>query len=199
MPWIHLFPSPACNLNCSYCTQKIVWKSKVSQDFLQDPKLLDFISRIPPTHIYLSGGEPLIHPGIKEFVPLAGKCGHKISFDTNISISMKKLESFLSSWNPEHIGFINISHHLVCGISLEYIESRVQLLKNAGIKHFVKYVGVPEMFPQIEKNMKYLKDRGTGASVTILQGDWKGRNLPAEYTFDETIKLLDLVTLNTHG
>jgi len=171
----------------------------VSGDFLQDPALLDFVGRISPTHFYLSGGEPLIHPGIKEFIPLAGRFGHKISIDTNLHVSKKRLEDYLSCWDPEWLGFINISHHLVCNISMEIIESRFRMLEEAGIGHFVKYVGVPEHLPVIERNMKYLKDRGTGAAVSILQGKWKGKTYPAEYTPDETVRLLNLVTLKTHG
>ncbi len=199
MPWIQLFASPACNLKCDYCSQQSVRRHKVTHDFLQDPELLEFICRIPPTHIYLSGGEPLIHPGTKEFISLAGRRGHKISIDTNLMISGKKIEELISSWDPDWIGIVNVSHHLICGITLEDIESRIRPLKEADIKHFVKYIGVPEHFPLIERYMNVLKDRGTGAAVTVMQGNWKGRTIPEEYSLDETITLLDLVTLNTHG
>ncbi|MCK4828711.1 4Fe-4S cluster-binding domain-containing protein, partial [bacterium] len=63
MPWIHLFASPACNLNCEYCTQGTIRTNKVSEDFLENHALLELISQIPPTSFYISGGEPLIHPG----------------------------------------------------------------------------------------------------------------------------------------
>jgi organic radical activating enzyme len=130
-----------------YCTQRIARTSKVTSDFLHDQQLLEFISGIPPTHIFLSGGEPLIHPGIDEFIILASKCGHKISLDTNLAIPIKKLETLLSQWDPDCFGHVNISQHIVCGITLEYILPRVRLLKDAGIRNFVKYIGVPGIYP----------------------------------------------------
>lgn len=199
LPWIQLFASPACNLKCEYCSQQNVRTHGVKDDFLQNSELIEFIKKIPPTHIYLSGGEPLIHPGVKDFIAIAGKCGHKTSIDTNLHISKKRLEDYLSNIDPEWLGFINISHHLICNIKMETIDSRVRMLEDAGISHFVKYVGVPEHLEIIERNINSLKDRGTGAAVSILQGIWNGRVLPAEYTLDETVKLLNMVTLHTHG
>jgi len=199
MPWIHLFASPACNLNCEYCTQHAVRTNKISDDFLKNNELLEFINRIPPTSIYLSGGEPLIHSGIEDFITIAGRCGHKIAIDTNISVSLKRLEYLLGRWDPEYFSFINISHHIICNISLDYIVDRAKLLKQAGIGNFVKYVGVPEFLGQIEMNIRMLKEQGIGATATILQGNWKGRTLPRDYTLDEAYRLCNLVSLNTWG
>lgn len=199
MPWIHLFASPFCNLKCPYCSQRQVWSSKFKNDFLQDAELLNLFARIPPTHIYLSGGEPLIHPGVKNFVTHVGRHGHVVSIDTNIHQPIKRLEKLLSAWNPAYLGFVNISHHFLCGIPLDKIIERGRLLQQADIPFFVKYVGVPEAFSEIEENMKRLRDIGIGAAVTILQGQWKGRQLPEQYTLEEAIKLLNLVTFYTHG
>ncbi len=199
MPWIHLFASTYCNLKCPYCSQGNNRLDSFSSDFLKDKSLIEFIESIPETSIYLSGGEPLIHEGVETFVTMAGKRGHRVSFDTNLVLPLKRLEALLSTWNAKHLGFFNISHHYKCNISLDYILERVKLLQSAAVPLFVKYVGVPEDFDAIESMMKSLQERDVGVAVTILQGAWQGRVLPSEYTLDEVIRLLNMVTLCTHG
>jgi len=199
MPWFCFTPSTACNIKCSYCSQSDVRTNTISTDLLQDKTLLEFISYIPPTHLFISGGEPLILPGMREFVNFASGYGHKISFDTNLCIPVKKLEDYLSYWSAESMCYWNISHHLVCDIKLEYIMERVALLQERGISNFVKYVGVPEMLPQIKQNMIKLMDKGIGAAVTIIYGNWLGKRMPGDYTIEESVELLDMVTLNTFG
>ena len=55
------------------------------------------------------------------------------------------------------------------------------------------------MLPQIRENMLYWRDVGIGSAVTLLQGNWKGGTFPRDYTLEQIIALLELVTLNTHG
>lgn len=199
MPWIQLFASTACNLKCEYCSQSHNHHKAVTSNILRDSVVLEFVESIPPTHFYVSGGEPFIHDGVADFVNLAGSHGHVVSFDTNIVINKDRLEKLLADINLDYVGFINISHHLVENISLEYIVDRAEIIRSAGIGQFVKYVGVPEFITDIETNMRILRDKGIGAAVTILQGPWRGRNLPDEYTPEEMYRLLNLVTTYTHG
>ncbi len=198
-PLIHVHASPACNLKCTYCTIGDILTDRVTRDFLPDGGLLDVLERIPPTHIYLSGGEPLFHPSTREFVAHAGRNGHRVTFDTNLVINRKKLGSFLEYWNPDWIGYFNISHHILSNVRFEKLLERVQLLRAHGIPFYVKYIGAPESFADIEYNMKTLRDEGFGAAVTILYGPWSGRFLPRDYTTDEVLRLLELVTMNAHG
>ncbi len=203
MPYLQLFCSPVCNLNCKYCSNRKRKQQGEGENkdfnFLKSKDLHNFIKNIPPTHLYVSGGEPLIHPGIKEFVLMAGESGHKISFDTNFSLSRNRLYELFTAWDPEYIGFVNISHHLVCNISFKDMEKRVTMLKDMSFPHFVKYVGVPELRFDIEKYLNRWKENKTGAAVTVLQGKWNGRTLPENYTSKEVLHFLKMITLNTHG
>lgn len=199
MPWLHLFASPACNLRCEYCSQGSVRKARVSDDFLQDKALLTAVDKMPPTHFYLSGGEPFIHPGVKDFVRHAGRKGHVISFDTNFTLPLSTLEKLFDVFDPNSVGFVNISHHIVSGVSLPYMLERAEMLRKRGIPFFIKYVGVPEHLAAIAQNMRILRSEKIGAMATLVQAQWHGRTLPAEYTDDEILALIDLVTLKTHG
>ncbi|MBI5057045.1 MAG: hypothetical protein HZB61_10565 [Nitrospirae bacterium] len=137
MPWFCFTPSIACNIKCSYCSQSDVRTNTISTDLLQDKTLLDFISYIPPTHLFISGGEPLILPGMREFVNFASGYGHKISFDTNLCIPLKKLEDYLSFWSPESMCYWNISHNMVCDIKLEYINGKSEFLGAESVVEFI--------------------------------------------------------------
>ena len=205
MPWIQLFASPACNLRCPYCSSPANWR-RVGQpddinaaDAFQKAVVLELVERIPPTSFYLSGGEPLIHPGVEDFVSRAITRGHVISFDTNLCVPVEKLAALFDAWDPAHVGFVNVSHHIAAGITFDYLVKRVDVVRERRLPHFVKYVGVPEHSGQIDALMRRWRDVGTGTAITILQGDWHGRRLPEENTLDEVLFILEHVTLGVHG
>lgn len=198
-PLIHVNASPACNLKCTYCSMGDLLTDRITRDFLGDAEHLDFLARIPPSHIYVSGGEPLIHPGIREYVAHAGRNGHRVTFDTNLVINLKKLDSLLEYWEPDWIGYFNVSHHILSNVPLENVLERGRMLRARGLPFYVKYIGAPECFDAIEHNMNALRDEGFGAAVTILYGRWDGRFLPGDYTLDEVLRFLGLVTVCAHG
>lgn len=199
MPFILLCGSTWCNLNCPYCSQAHIRTDECRDEFFNNTELCSWMKVIPPTHLYLTGGEPLIQPGVDDFVIAAADCGHVVSFDTNICIPVTQLRRFLDTWRHVHIGVFNISHHMILGITLDYILERVELLREYSRALFVKYVGVPEVFPVIRQNMEVLRKKGVGAMVTALLGSWKGCTLPHDYTYEETRDLLDMVMLGTHA
>jgi hypothetical protein len=164
-------------------------------DFFQDPELLKFIENIPPTHLMLSGGEPLIHPGVKELVKKGGRLGHKFSFTTNLCIPLNDLTELLDYWEYDSIGSFMISHHHVAGISFDYIQKRVDLLSERGINVYVKYICVPEFFNDIDRDIKKWQQKGVNSGGSALFGVWNGKYYPADYTLDEAIKVLTQVNI----
>lgn len=203
LPFIQFFPSLYCNLKCPYCSQVDVRKDRIpSSSLYTNRDFLGLVERLPQTHFYISGGEPLIQPGLQDFLAVAAANGHRVSFDTNGVVGLSSLEKILDRFSPGLWGFFNISHHLLAGVPLATIQSRVALLRRAGIPHFVKYIGTPGEIDAIAQDMDILRDEGTGVMVTILETyspPWQGRNFPRDYTDDELLKLLNLVTLNTHA
>ena len=111
MPTIHLFASPACNLECPYCSQIDGRTSLSFQDILFDQDFIERVSRWQPTHFYVSGGEPFIHKGLFSFLQIAYKAGHIISFDTNGVVPLPELKKIITSFPASFWGFFNISHH----------------------------------------------------------------------------------------
>ncbi len=202
LPTMQLFSSTYCNLACPYCSQGDVRKSRAEEDMLNTPHVLASLKSWPDTHFYISGGEPLIHDGVLDFLRVTSNLNHVISFDTNGVVPEKRLRRIIESLPPEKFGFFNISHHILAGVSLDTVQRTCAVLREASIPHFVKYIGTPEIIPLIRKNMNAVRDSGTGVAVTILETyakPWNGRNFPREYTTREMIALLNMVTLGTHA
>jgi hypothetical protein len=202
MPTIQLFASTYCNLKCPYCSQGDARASKYFNDQLNTPFTLEKLGEWPATHLYISGGEPLIHEGIFNFLCATKPYEHLISFDTNGVVSEAVLERIIDSLPPERFGVFNISHHILAGVSREVIKRTCSILQKAGIPHFVKYVGAPETLPAIAHNMTLFRDEGTAVAVTCMETfalPWKGRCFPSGYTTEELTDLLNMVTLGTHA
>ena len=200
MPLIHFHPSLSCNLSCSYCTQVDRRDASTQHNLIDEKSVIDFFEQIPPTHVYMSGGEPLIQPGIAPFLKRITGMGHMVSFDTNLSVRIGDLEKIVRSINIEQIGFFNISHHLVCKVGMQYLLERIRILKDGDVPHFVKYIGIPEHLPEVAENMYALKAQGVGVALSLLFSEnWKGKRYPADYTMEEIKTLLSLMTTYTHG
>ena len=198
-PQIAVSGSLACNLRCTYCTQIDVLLTRVTDNFLDDPRLNEVLERSPPAYVSVSGGEPLMNPATREFVARAGRNGHKVIFDTNIIINRRRLAGLLDYWGPEAVGYINISHHLDQDIARDYIEERAALIDERGIPFFIKYVGVPGDLRVIGENMRYFRDRGYGVMCSHLQGPYRGRTFPGDYTVGEVLGFLDLFTMQINA
>lgn len=198
-PLLQMHASPACNLRCSYCTQGLVLTHKVTDDAFADPDALRAIAQTPPAHLYLSGGEPLIHPGVQRFVSQAIDAGHIVSFDTNLMVSPAKLEGLLGAWPADGLGFINVSHHLEQNVRLEHLLPRALRIAERGVGVFVKHIGLPEHLAQLPALGEQLFRNRIGWMPTLLYGPWHGRRFPTGYTDAEARDLLDMVTLGANA
>ncbi len=202
MPIVQFFASPACNLNCAYCSQRHLRRSQITDDAFADMDVQERIRSWPPTHFYLSGGEPFHHSGLAGLLRCCFESGHKVSFDTNGVIDVSWLEKQLQSYPEAFWGFFNITHHLLCDVSLEEILRVTMLLKKYGIRHFVKYIAVPNTFERIKANIDKLKEASVGVAISVFQtykDGWKGRQYPRDYTDDEVDFILHNTTLRSHG
>lgn len=199
-PTIQLFPSQGCNLDCTYCTNvKRFDLGLPDKNFIADPVLRETVVKAGPTHWYLSGGEPLLCPGIEDFVAELGARGHVVSFDTNLILAPRRLAELFGRWGREAIGFVNISHHVEQGVTADALIKRAVILRELDVPCFVKSIALPEHLAAIGANVARFKAAGLGTAVSILSGPWGGRWFPQEYTREEGWALLDLVTLNSHG
>ena len=198
LPTIVVIASDACNLKCKYCSIAKPPSFAEENDFLQNEYFLKFIRQIQPSHLYISGGEPTIHPGLIRFGETAVKYGHKISLETNGLLSLNKLDDIINSWGANNICSIRMTPHLG-QTSFEFIFERAKHLKNKNIPQVVKFIGIPGILPELRNHMNKLIDCEIGTCITPLFGKWNDKYYPRDYTLQEYYFLLNLVTSYTHG
>jgi len=198
MPTLLIHPTMRCNLACPYCTQVEYRRTHYEADdfiFLKNPLLLKTLRQTEPTHLLLSGGEPLLSPGLREFIEEFGTLGHRFSFNTNLQLPLKELKSIFNAFPPEYFATLNISHHYLCGITYERVLERCLLLRKLGIDRFwVNYLLLPERFEEAADYGRRLSDVGISERNYTLFGDWDGRaeRFPIAYTTAESIKCLKM-------
>ncbi len=102
--WFHVRILEACNLKCQHCYARNYDKtSKMSLDLFKDViKLIIQSKKYHKDHsiIYISGGEPLLHPQLEQILELCYTCFKRIHILTNGILIEDKL-SLLSEFRQK--------------------------------------------------------------------------------------------------
>ncbi|MBD7912003.1 MULTISPECIES: putative 7-carboxy-7-deazaguanine synthase QueE [Clostridium] len=79
-----------CNLRCSWCDTKYSWEKESSNEKLSAKEIYDYIKAMGSRNVTLTGGEPLIQPGIEELLKILN-CDNtlKVHIETNGAIDIK--------------------------------------------------------------------------------------------------------------
>jgi hypothetical protein len=100
----------ACNYRCSYCTQR--FKEDRGRWSRDTPRFLAAFARLPGRwEIKLSGGEPFVHPTLRDLVAGLAGLGHRISVVTNFSAGEERLAEFVAA-AAGRVGVFSCSLHL---------------------------------------------------------------------------------------
>lgn len=76
-----------CNLNCSYCDTKYALKANSGTKMTID-EIIEEIKKYNCQNITLTGGEPLIHPGVNELIDRLVQNNYYVNIETNGSIDI---------------------------------------------------------------------------------------------------------------
>lgn len=83
-----------CNLDCIHCYRGDKESSYWNADTFE--RCLVALRKLGTLHITITGGEPLVHPNIFEFINIAKKYGFVISLQSNLTHNVQLLEKALS-------------------------------------------------------------------------------------------------------
>jgi len=199
MPLMTIYPTMRCNLNCDYCILKKFRLHASDPDtvnFLQLPLFRNTLQNCAPTHLILSGGEPMLADGLSTFIKDFGRIGHRFSLLTNLSFPIPRIKDFFDSFPCEYISYLLISHHFQSGIRIEDVIKRCLLLRQLEISHFINYVLLPGEFDRVSGFVAKLREHGINWIIKPLYGEWSGRQgrFPTAYTLDEDIEILSMCT-----
>lgn len=79
---------PGCNLNCSFCdTQWANQPDTPSKEYTLQ-QLTQYIQDTGIHNVTMTGGEPLLQPGISELITSLGALGYRVEIETNGSVPL---------------------------------------------------------------------------------------------------------------
>ena len=89
-----------CNLRCNWCdTPYASWAPEGVQ--LRVDEIMAEVRRYPARHVVLTGGEPMIAPGIRELAAALRKSGYHITIETAATIAPAGIACDLASLSPK--------------------------------------------------------------------------------------------------
>lgn len=201
MPRMIIYPTMYCNLKCPYCGIGKRFNNDIKDNkfegFLANPKLHQILKESSPINIHCSGGEPLSAPNLKEFILQYGELGHKFSFNSNLSLPFKQIKEVFSSIPKDYLGFCIAAHHFLCGVPQEKILDHCKYLRDIGIRVYLLYLLIPGEFTRISEYLENVHEEGFSAFTAHLSGEYAGKHYPEDYTIEEAIQAMDLITVKT--
>ncbi len=74
-----------CNLRCPYCHNANLVEGGIPEDFLTRQEVLAFLEKRQKvlSGVCITGGEPLVHPDLRELILSIRSLGYRIKLDTN--------------------------------------------------------------------------------------------------------------------
>lgn len=77
--FIRLF---GCNLNCSYCDTRYGCEGE-GYSILSIEEVIEIVDRVGIKSVTITGGEPLVHPGINKLIEILLNRGYWVNIETN--------------------------------------------------------------------------------------------------------------------
>jgi organic radical activating enzyme len=176
-------------MRCRYCfnTQEIR-DTKTPIDVALVKKILD---QQAPSVIVLGGGEPFHQ---KNFIPLAQEISkrHKLVIVTNLS---HDVSDFVRAIDPEGVQGISASLHYTERHDLDKFFRNARELLDKKFSFVVTQVITPEVLNRYEEIQKRCSDIGATLLPKALEGIYRGKNYPRDYTHGERTRILQLALL----
>ena len=179
-----------CNFNCAYCGFVTAGSVKNIEDLapFRDKsyieKVFNFFERHSSTDrkwvLHLSGGEPMLMPNLNYFAERFIGAGHKLAYNTNLSLPLDKT-GWLDANPPEGINGLIISLHAEALIQFEALFAKVRLLKERGYPLVIRMVEHPHFFERFEE----LHERFRAIDVSFSVNALYSPNYPRAYTEPE--------------
>lgn len=189
----------ACNQTCSYC----VSGSSPRSDFgaMGDNDRRNAIERFFATHgpftVLLTGGEPLLTPGLFDFLDRLQSFGHDIAMQSNLK-SNKLVRQFAERVSPERCRYVMTTFHSVELKRWPQYLRNVVTLREAGHGVVVKLVLDRAMLSHFDALFDQLVDLNIGCLLSPLVEFSDGDAVAIDYTPEQWHRLAPrMTTLST--
>lgn len=124
----HIVPMRRCNLACTYCNEYDDFSAPVPEPVMLER--VDHLARLGLTVLVISGGEPLMHPGLDNIIARARKRGILAGLITNGYLLNVDRIHRLNKAGLDHmqISIDNIHPDEVSKKSLKVLDKKLQML-----------------------------------------------------------------------
>lgn len=190
-----------CNFSCEFCRAVILkLRAKGGSESFSRFKDLKFhermlrlfdeqLSRAGSWTICLTGGEPLMMPHLPFLSGELIRRGHRIRYNTNLSLPIERNDDFLKANPPEGVEVFMVSIHPESHQRLDEILERIRTLKGMGYRLIVRSVATSDSFPSLSMLDETCREMDVSFTPLSLQSNSK----TATYTPEEFIRLRSLM------
>ncbi len=170
-----------CNYHCEFCSGPRMKKSIKRGYSNEDSSIvIDFFNNSNKTWLIgMSGGEPSIHPHFYKLIDSL-KLKHYFYFFTNLTFDVDK---FIQTISSDRVQYIKASLHKEANID-EFL-MKFDILHQNGYNPILIMVSTPDTFDRVEQVAEISKKRGYNFNLSTLEGPYRGRNYPNDYTREE--------------
>lgn len=182
-----LEPSQRCNARCGFCYH---WREKNHPELTlsETTRVLDEAWEMGARFLYLSGGEPLLHPELSEILRHAGTRGYRISVTTNGSLLAEKV-SDLKPWvhgvtvSLDHVGEEHSRQRSLPGLFRLAVDG-LMAAGAAGIERRINMSLYRGNLGEVEEMCGLARATGAGLHVRLMTHESPDLDIPA-FTPDE--------------
>ena len=156
-----------CNLNCTYCEDFGARRNHqvTSAPPLADAKRILEVIRTGMDRLWLTGGEPLLHPRLQDLLAYAHKDlkfreislitnGTLLSQNLNLLPFLDRLIVSLDAVDPQALSQVSVPHHYV-DMVIENVRVAAFIQKPHNFKLSINAVITPETLPHMDKLLAF--------------------------------------------
>lgn len=190
-----------CNYNCAYCGFAESGASRNADDMapFRNKQYIDSVFNFFESHstdtqkwiLHLSGGEPLLMPNSDYFSRKFIDAGHKLGYNTNLSLPVEK-NGWISNNPPEGIDSLIVSLHPESVAKLDVIVERARILREAGYPIVIRMVA----HPKVLSNLPSYEEKFREINVSFAVNAFYSPSYPKAYTSAERETVVNYMRTN---
>jgi len=190
-----LYLYDTCTMKCGYCwlaeSGRVLDSSQLAP--FRRPEFIDqiagfFNSRSGPDErwlIQLTGGEPLVMPNLGRFCDLLFEGGQSVAMYTSLFVDQGQANFQYVLQNAAGFDYVMASLHPEAEVNEAAFLHKLELLKKAGLKLFLRFVGHPARLHRLEE----LARRSEELDVCFYPTALLTPSYPGAYTDGERSRL----------